>query len=88
MSKKHAEGLAPSTIEGYRTAIVMTVKQVTGRDLSQDCAISALLRSFRLTALKNRNEIPVWNLSLVLSVLAKPLFEPIELTNSKLTLKF
>jgi len=71
-------GLASSTLEGYRTAIAGTICSVTGRDLSQDTAISLLLRSYRLESLRTRNDIPPWNLSLVLSILSKAPFEPIK----------
>ena len=72
------KSLAPSTVEGYRTVIAGTIRQVTGIDLSCDPAISSLLRSYRIDSDKSRNDIPTWNLSLVLNMLSKAPFEPIK----------
>jgi len=80
---KRGGGLAPSTIEGYRTVIAGTIRQVTGVDLSCDPAISSLLRSYRLDADRSRNEVPTWDLSLVLNILSKAPFEPIGHINMK-----
>ena len=43
---KKAGGLTPSTLEGYRTTIAGTIRQVTGKDLTSDIAISDMLRSY------------------------------------------
>ena len=63
--------------------ITGTIRQVTGVDLSLDPAISSILRSYRLDSARTRNEVPSWNLSLVLSILSKPPFEPIKSINMK-----
>jgi len=78
LEQKRGGGLAPSTIEGYRTVIAGTIRQVTGVDLSCDSAISSLLRSYRIDSAKSRNDIPTWDLSLVLNMLSKSPFEPIK----------
>ena len=67
----------------YRTVIAGTIRQVTGRDLSLDPAISAMLRSCRLESMRSRNEVPSWDLSLVLSILSKAPFEPIKSISMK-----
>ena len=51
---------------------------MTGVDLSCDPAISSLLRSYRIDSAKSRNEVPTWDLSLVLNILSKAPFEPIK----------
>ena len=56
---------------------------MTGRDLSLDPSISAMLRSYRLESMRSRNEVPSWDLSLVLSILSKAPFEPIKSINMK-----
>ena len=80
---KKGGGLAPSTLEGYRTVIAGTIRQVTGIDIYLDPAISLLLRSYRIESARTRNEIPAWDLSLVLSMLSKAPFEPIKSINMK-----
>jgi len=63
--------------------IAGTIRQVTGIDISLDPAISLLLRSYRIESARTRNEIPAWDLSLVLSMLSKAPFEPIKSINMK-----
>ena len=42
------EGKAPSTIEGYRTAIAETLKYSGRPDIAEDPCIKALIKSHRL----------------------------------------
>ena len=65
--------LQPSTIEGYRTAIV----DMVGNDnlnISKDENLTRLLDSFHRDKPKGRQGVPSWNLSLVLHQLTKAPF--------------
>ena len=86
--EKHSGGLAPSTLEGYRTAIANTLKHTSGIDLSSSEHLSALLKNFKQKGLKTRNPVPQWSLSLVLQKLRGAPFEPMDKASIKwVTLK-
>ena len=77
----------PSTINGYRTAIVDTLGPV-GLPISQSLDLNRLLSSFHRDRPKSSRNLPKWNLSVVFNVLTKAPFEPIKDTDLKhLTLK-
>ena len=73
----------PSTIDGYRTAIVDTLGPA-GHHISQ----SSDLSSFHRDRPKSSRNLPKWNLSVVLNELTKAPFQPMKDTDLKhLTLK-
>ena len=77
----------PSTIDGYRMAIVDTLGPV-GLHISQSSDLNRLLSSFHSNCLKSSRNLPKWNLSGVLNELTKAPFEPMKDTDLKhLTLK-
>ena len=77
----------PSTIDGYRTAIVDTLGPA-GHHISQSSDLSRLLSSFHRHCPKSSRNLPKWNLSVVLNELTKAPFEPMKDTDLKhLTLK-
>ena len=77
----------PSTIDGYRTAIVDTLGP-TGLHISQSSDLNRLLSSFHRDRPKSSRNLPKWNLSVVLNELIKAPFEPMKDTDLKhLTLK-
>ena len=77
----------PSTIDGYRTAIVDTLGP-TGLHISQSSDLNRLLSSLHRDRPKISRNLPKWNLSVVLSELTKAPFEPMKDTDLKhLTLK-
>ena len=77
----------PSTIDGYRTAIVDTLG-ATGHHIAQSSDLHRLLSSFHSDRPKSSRNLPKWNLSVVLNELTKALFEPMKDTYLKhLTLK-
>ena len=81
-------GLLPATIEGYRSAISSTWSKMGNHSLSDNAAISALLRSFRTERPVVDRTIPSWDLALVLDALSRPPFEPLgEVTMANLTVK-
>ena len=84
LTEKFQSGLAPSTVCGYRTAIAKTLIHLTGRDLGSDRDLSSLLHSFELERPTLRNPVPNWDLSLVLNVLLKDPFEPLQKAHLKL----
>jgi hypothetical protein len=72
--------LAPSSIDGYRTAIGSTIKNLTGRDLGHDPFLSSLLHRFHLERPRTRPKPPDWDLAFVLECLTKAPFEPMDQT--------
>ena len=77
----------PSTIDGYRTAIVDTLGP-TGLHISQSSDLNRLLSSFHRDHPKSSRNLPKCNLSVVLNELTKARFEPMKDTDLKpLTLK-
>ena len=81
--------LNPRTIKGYRSAISATVSAYgSRREFSDSPELSALLRSFMLERPPQRKILPQWSLPLILQVLLKPPFEPLQKSDLKhLTLK-
>ena len=81
--------LNPRTIKGYRSAISATVSAYgSRREFSDSPELSALLRSFMLERPPQRKVLPQWSLPLILQVLLKPPFEPLQKSDLKyLTLK-
>ena len=77
----------PSTIDGYRTAIVDTLGPA-GHHFSQRSDLHRLLSSFCRDRPKSSRNLPKWNLSVVLNELTKASFEHMKDTDLKhLTLK-
>ena len=77
----------PSTIGGYRTAIVYTLDP-TAHHIAHNADLHRLLSSFHRDRPKSSRNLPKWNLSVVLNELTKAPFEPMKDTYLKhLTLK-
>ena len=77
----------PSTIDGYRTAIVDTLGPVVFH-ISQSSNLNRLLSSFHRDRPKSSRNFPKWNFSVALNELTKASFEPMKDTDLKhLTLK-
>ena len=77
----------PSTIDGYRMAIVDTLGPA-GHHITQSSDLHRLLSSFHRDRPKSSRNLPKWNLSVVLNELTKAPFEPMKDTDLKhLTLK-
>ena len=77
----------PSTIDGYRTAIVDTLGPA-GHHIAQSSDLHRLLSSFHRDRPKSSRNLPKWNLSVVLNELTKTPFESMKDTDLKhLTLK-
>ena len=77
----------PSTIDGYRTAIVDTLGPA-GNHISQISDLDRLLSSFHRDCPNSSRNLPKWNLSVVLNELTKAPFELMKDTDLKhLTLK-
>ena len=77
----------PSTIDGYRTAIVDTLGP-TGHHIAQSLDLHRLLTSFHRDRPKSSRNLPKWNPSVVLNELTKAPLEPMKDTDLKhLTLK-
>ena len=77
----------PSTIDGYRTAIVDTLGP-TAHHIAHNADLHRLLSSFHRDRPKSSRNLPKWNLSVVFNQLTKAPFEPMKDTDLKhLTLK-
>ena len=77
----------PSTIDGYRTAIVDTLGPA-GHHIAQSSDLHRLLSSFHRDRPKSSRNLPKWNLSVVLNELTKVPFQHMKDTDLKhLTLK-
>ena len=77
----------PSTIDGYRTAIVDTLGPV-GHHIAQSSDLYRLLSSLHRDRPKSSRNLPKWKLSVVLNELTKAPFQPMKDTDLKhLTLK-
>ena len=77
----------PSTIDGYRTAIVDTLGP-TAHHIAHNADLHRLLSSFHRDRPKSSRNLPKWNLSVILNELTKAPFEPMKDTDLKhLTLK-
>ena len=77
----------PSTIDGYRTAIVDTLGP-TAQHIAHNADLHRLLSSFHRDRSKSSRNLPKWNLSVVLNELTKAPFEPMKDSDLKhLTLK-
>ena len=77
----------PSTIDGYRTAILYALGP-TGQHIAHNADLHRLLSSFHRDRPKSSRNLPQWNLSVVLNELTKAPFEPMKGTDLKhLTLK-
>ena len=77
----------PSTIDGYRTAIVDTLGP-SAQHIAHNADLHRLLSSFHRDRPKSSRNLPKWNLSVVLNELTKAPFEPMKDTDLKhLTLK-
>ncbi len=70
------ENLAPSSIEGYRSAI-NSVWKASGRSMTDSFHTTQLLRSFRADRPRSTVVFPKWDLNLVLRVLSRPPFHPV-----------
>ena len=67
----------PSTIDGYRMAIIDTLG-LAGHHISQSSDLHGLLSSFHRDRRKSSRNLPKWNLSVVLNELTKAPFEPMK----------
>ena len=76
----------PSTIDGYRTAIVDTLGP-SGQHIAHNEDLHRLLSSFHRDRPKSSRNLLKWNLSVVLNELTKAPFEPMKDTDLKETLK-
>ena len=72
----------PSTIDGYRTAIVDTLGP-SGQHIAHNEDLHRLLSSFHRDHPKSSRNLPKWNLSVVLNELTKAPFEPMKNTDLK-----
>jgi len=74
--------LSPSAIAGYRSAI-NSVWRVLGRTSTESYHLTQLMKSFKAERPRSLVVLPKWDLALVLSMLTKPPYEPIQRSSFK-----
>jgi hypothetical protein len=84
----HAEGLKPSPIDGYCSAIATTICATGGPDFGHDPQLTSLIKNLYLQNPVTRPQPPAWDLSFVLRALMSAPFEPLDIVPLKfVTLK-
>ena len=79
--------LSTGSIEGYKTAIAQLCKY-SGAKIAESQELKDLIQSFKRDRPKASRAVPKWDLSLVLSLLARKPYEPLEEADLKwVTLK-
>ena len=73
-----SKGLKPATIDGYRVAIAGALKHHRGINIGKDPALSDLSTWMHRACPKGSNQVPPWDLKVVLLALQEPPFEPIQ----------
>ena len=76
------KSLSPSSISGYRSAI-NSVWRVLGRSSTESYHLTQLLKSFKVDRPRSLVVHPKWDLALVLSMLSKPPYEPLQRASFK-----
>jgi len=71
------QGLAVSTIAGYRSVLASAFKYHTDLDISHSIELSALIENFKHERPQPSNLVPKWDLDIVLWTLMDKPFEPI-----------
>ena len=66
-----------SALQGYRAVINSTIQLCTRKDLCNNFYLNSQLRSYKAQIIKQQNQVPKWNLTLVLNSLIKPPYEPL-----------
>jgi integrase len=81
-------GLAPGTVEGYRSAISHTFKNTGNWDVGANAQLTSLINNMYQQKPKVRPSAPEWDLTFVLQQLTEPPFEPMSLASLEhITLK-
>ncbi len=75
--------LSPAAVKGYRSAVATTLKQFSDIDYSNQSILSNVIRSMELEKPKVSSPVPKWSLPLVMEVLSKHPFEPIDTCSLK-----
>ena len=83
-----SKDVVPTTLDGIKSCVLITLKFCTGVDLTQNSELCALTAKYHKDCPADLFKVPSWNLVLVLECLCKPPFEPItEISFKMLTLK-
>ena len=77
------KGFTPSTIKGYRSAVARTIHLSGGPDFGKNEFLSLLIKNFCLERPRERRLVPAWDVSVVLSALQLPPFEPLSMVSFK-----
>jgi integrase len=70
------DGLAPGTIEGYRSAIAHTYRTTGGWDVGSNPELTSLISNFYVQRPKTRPVPPDWDLTFVMHTFTEPPYEP------------
>lgn len=70
--------LCVSTLAGYRSVLLNTLKDLAGTDLSANVHLKKLLDSFKIERPRSSRALPQWDLALVMRRLTRAPFEPMK----------
>ena len=83
-----SQTVVPTTLDGIKSCILITLKFCTGIDLTLNSELCAITAKYHKDCPAEVFKVPSWNLVLVLECLCKPPFEPItQATFKMLTFK-
>ena len=78
-----SKDVVPTTLDGIKSCILITLRFCTGIDLTQSCELSAISAKYHKDCPAEMFKVPAWNLVLVLESLCKPPFEPLTQASMK-----
>ena len=78
-----SKDVVPTTLDGIKSCILITLKLCTGIDNTKNFELSALSAKYHRDCPSEVFQLPSWNLVLVLEMLCKPPFEPLTTASFK-----
>ena len=73
----HKEKMCVSTLAGYRSVLLNTLKDLTGADFTANSHLKKLLDNFKVERPRSLRALPQWDLALVMRRLTRAPFEPL-----------
>ena len=70
------KGLSRATILAHKTAICVTIRDISGHNFSNNRVLQKLCQSFKRLIVRKTHSVPDWDLTLVLKALMQKPFEP------------
>ncbi len=73
----HDKQMCVSTLAGYRSVLLNTLKDLTGADFTANSHLKKLLDNFKVERPRSLRSLPQWDLALVMRRLTRAPFEPL-----------